>query len=97
MSNALRRRSAHGPFVFNSNGRTGIRTANHAAGLIGLLQLAGAHPSRLVGALGHNNQTTWCQDNNDVIFQAIGLLGMFNQVSPLVFLRHFSLASNQAR
>jgi hypothetical protein len=52
-SNAPHRRSALGPFVFNSNGRTGIRTANHAAGLIGILQLAGAHPSGLVGTLGH--------------------------------------------
>jgi hypothetical protein len=61
------------------------------------LYLAGAHPSRLVGTFGHNNRATWFQDNIDVIFQADGLLGKFKHVSPLILLRHFSLASNQAR
>ena len=51
-SNPPHRRSALGPFVHSSNGRTGIRSANHAAGLIGLLHLAGAHPTGLVGMLG---------------------------------------------
>jgi hypothetical protein len=62
-----------------------------------LLQLSDAHPSRPVGTLGHNNRTTWFQDNINAIFQANGPLGMFNQVSPLVLLHHFSLVSNQAR
>jgi hypothetical protein len=51
----------------------------------------------LVGTLGHNNWTTWFQDNIDAIFQANSPLGMFNQVSPLVLLQDFSAASNQAR
>ena len=76
-SNAPRRRSALGPFVHSSNGRTGIRSANHAAGLIGLLQLAGAHPTGLVGTLGHNNRTAWFQDNIQAIFQADGPLIKF--------------------
>jgi hypothetical protein len=97
VSNALRRRSALGPFVFASNGRTGIRSANHAAGLIGLLQLAGAHSNGLIGTLGHNNRTTWFQDNIEAIFQAKGPLRMFNQISLMVLARHFSTASNQAK
>ncbi len=97
ISNAPCRRSALGPFVFSSNGRTGIRSANHAAGLIGLLQLASAHPNGLIGTLGHNNWTTWFQENIDAIFQANGPLGMFNQISPMVLARHFSMASNQAK
>ena len=92
-----RRRTALGGFVFTSNGRTGIRSANHAAGIIGLLQLAGAHPSGWEGTLGHNQRTQWFNENTDAFFQADGPLGMFNQVSPLVLLRHFSTASNQAR
>ncbi len=96
-SNAPSRQSALGPFVFNSDGRTGIQTANHAAGLVGLLQLAGAHPCNLVGTLGHSSWSIWFHDNNDAIFQSHGLLGMFNQVSLLVLLRHFALASNEAR
>jgi hypothetical protein len=52
VSNAARRRVPLGPFVFTSNGRTGIRSTDHANGLIGILQLAGAHPSRLIGTLG---------------------------------------------
>jgi hypothetical protein len=49
------------------------------------------------GTLGHNNRTAWFQENIQAIFQADGLLGMYNQVSPLVLLHHFSVASNQAR
>lgn len=91
------RRSALGGFVFTSNGRSGIRSANHAAGIIGLLQLAGAHPSGWEGTLGHNQRTQWFNENVDAFFQADGPLGVFNQVSPLVLLRHFSAAQNQAR
>jgi hypothetical protein len=81
----------------NSNGRTGVQTANHAAGLIGILQLAGAHPSGLVGTLGQNNRTVWFQDNIEAIFQSVGPLGMYNPISLLVLLLCFALASNQAR
>ena len=96
-TNAARRRSALGGFVFTSNGRSGIRSANHAAGIIGLIQLAGAHPSSWEGTLGHNQRTQWFNENVDAFFQADGPFGMFNQVSPLVLLGHFSAASNQAR
>jgi hypothetical protein len=97
MSNAPHRQSALGPFVFNSNIRTGVKSVNYAAGLIGTLQLAGAHPSSLVGTLGHNNWTAWFQDNIEAIYQSNGPLGMYNPISPLVLQHHFSLASNQAR
>jgi hypothetical protein len=62
-----------------------------------LLQLAGAHPNRLIGTLGHNNWTTWFQENIDSIFQTNGPIGVFNQISPLVLARHFSTALNQAK
>ncbi len=96
-TNAPQRRSALGGFVFTGNGRTGIQSANHAAGIIKLLQLAGAHPSGWEGTLGHNNWTPWFHENVDAIFQADGPLGMFNQASLLVLLQQFSAASNQAR
>jgi hypothetical protein len=70
---------------------------NHAAGLIGIIQLAGAHPTGLIGTLGHNNRTNWFQENIDALFQSNGPLGMFNLISPLVLARYFSLASIQAR
>jgi hypothetical protein len=85
-TNATQRRSALGGFVFTGNGRTGIRLANHAAEIIKLLQLAGAHPSRWEGTLGHNNWTPWFHENVNAIFQADSPLGMFNQVSLLVLL-----------
>ena len=96
-TNGVRRRSALGGFVFTSNGRSGIRSANHATGIIGLLQLAGAHPSGWEGTLGHNQRTPWFNENVDAFFQADGPLGVFNRVSPLVLLQHFSVAQNQAR
>ncbi len=68
VSNAPRRRSPLGPFVYTSNGRTGIRSANHAPGLIGILQLASAHPNGLIGMLGFNNCQSWFQQNIDAIF-----------------------------
>ena len=85
-TNRERRRSALGAFVFTNNGRSGIRSANHAAGIIGLLQLAGAHPSGWEGTLGHNQRTQWFNENVDAFFQADGPLGVFNRVSPFVLL-----------
>jgi hypothetical protein len=97
ISNAPRRRAPLGPFVFTSNGRTGIRSTNHATGLIGILQLASAHPNGLIGTLGNNNWQSWFQENIDAIFQSDGPLGIFNQILPLFLARHFSTASNQAK
>jgi hypothetical protein len=96
-SSTPRRRVALGPFVYTNNERTGIRSANHEAGLIGILQLAGAHETGLISTLGHNNRQGWFQDNIPVLFQADGPLGMFNVVSPLVLLRHFAVAQGQAK
>ncbi len=79
VSNAACRRVPLGPFVFTSNGRTGIRSKNHANGLIGILQLAGAHPSGLIGTLGYHNQQTWFQENVDAIFQSDGPLGSLTE------------------
>ncbi len=99
VSNNARRRVPLGPFVFTftSNGRTGIRSTNHANGLIGILQLAGAHPSGLIATLGYHNRQTWFQENVDAIFQSDEPLGMFSRVSHLVLARHFSMASSQAK
>ena len=71
-SSTPRRRVVLGPFVHANNGRTGIRSANHEAGLIGILQLAGAHETGLISTLGHNNRLAWFQDNITVLFQADG-------------------------
>ncbi len=97
VSNVAHRRVPLRPFVYTTNGRTGIRSTNHANGLIGILQIAGAHPSGLIGTLRYNNWQTWLQENVNAIFQCDGLLGMFNQVSHLVLARHFSMASTQAK
>jgi hypothetical protein len=95
VSDVARRRVPLGPFVYTTNGRTGIRSTNHANGLIGILQIAGA--SGLIGTLGYNNGQTWFQVNVDAIFQSDGPLGMFNQVSHLVLAWNFSMASTQAK
>jgi hypothetical protein len=97
VSNAPSRRVPLGLFVFTSNGTTGIRCTIHANGLIGILQLASAHPSRLIEMLGYNNWQSWFQENVDAIFQSDGPLEMFNQISLLVLARNFSTASNQAK
>lgn len=96
-SSTPRRRVALGPFVHTNNGRTGIRSANHEAGLIGILQLAGAHEMGLISTLGHNNRLAWFQENTPVLFQADGPLGIFKVASPLVLLRHFAVAQGQAK
>ncbi len=46
--NAPPKQIALGPFVYIDNGRTGICFANHVAGLVGILQLAITHPSKLI-------------------------------------------------
>jgi hypothetical protein len=97
ISNAPSRRVPLGPFVFTSNGTTGIQSTNHANGLIGILQLAVAHPSRLIRTLGYNNWQSWFQENMDAIFQSDCPLGMFKQISPLVLAGHFFTALNQAK
>ena len=37
---------------------TDIRSDEHAAALLGVLQLAGAHPEGITLSLGHNNRST---------------------------------------
>ncbi len=70
---------------------------NHANGLIGILQLTGAHPSGLIRTLGYTNWQSWFQESVNAIFQSDGPLGMFNQISLLVLAQHFYTASNQAK
>ncbi len=75
----------------------GIRSANHAAGIIGILQLAGAHETGFLGTLGQNNRIAWFQENTEALFQTGGPLGMFKSVSPPVLARHFAAAQAQAK
>ena len=96
-SSSTPRRRTLGPFVYTTNGRTGIRSASHGTALVGILQLAGAHPTGLIGTLGHSNRSSWFQNNTTALFQADGPLGMFKEVSPAVLARHFAVAQGQAK
>jgi hypothetical protein len=90
ISNAPRRRAPLGPYVFTSNGRTGIQSTNHATGLIDILQLANAHPNRLIRMLGYNNRQSWFQENIDAIFQSDGPLGMSSNQAKEIYDCHHS-------
>ncbi len=91
------RRRTLGPFVYTNNGRTGICSAVHGTALVGILQLAGAHPTGLIGMLGHSNRSSWFQNNTTALFQADGPLGMFKEVSPAVLAQNFAVAQGQAK
>ncbi len=98
-STPSRRRILLGPFIHTTNGRTGIRSANHAAGIIGMLQLAGGHETGFLGTLGQNNRQAWfqVQENIKALFQTGSPLGMFKVISALVLARHFGTAQSHAR
>ncbi len=93
-SSSTPRRQTLGP---TNNGRTGICSAVHGTALVRILQLAGAHPTGLIGMLGHSNRSSWFQNNTTALFQADGPLGMFKEVSPAVLARHFTVAQGQAK
>jgi hypothetical protein len=96
-SSSTPRRRTLGTFVYTNNGRTGICSAVHGTALFGILKLAGAHPTGLIGTLGHSNRSSWFQNNTTALFQANGPLGMFKEVSPAVLERHFAVAQGQAK
>ena len=74
-----------------------IRSSAHAAGLIGLLQLASAEPGGMYAALGQNNRTIWIGSKIDALFRADGPLGSFVSVSTQVLMRHLKEAETAAK
>jgi hypothetical protein len=96
-STTPRRRILLGPFIKTINGRTGISSANHAAGIIGILQLASGHENGFLGSLGQNSRLAWFQENIEAIFQTGGPLGMFKVVTAPVLARHFGNAQSHAK
>ena len=76
---------------------TDIRSDEHATALLGVLQLAGAHPEGIVGSLGHNNRSTWLRDNNNALFAADGPLSAYHPLTISVMQRHLRNAQQAAR
>lgn len=84
-----------GHFVSNTGA---IRSPEHAAGLIGILQLAKAErPGGIHAALGHGNRITWVSSKLEAFFAATGPLGCFIPVTVNVLLRHLREAEQVAR
>ena len=86
-----------GGFVQTRVGVTAIRSPRHATALIGILQLAGAYQSGLLGSMGHGNRQAWFQSNASALFRSDGPLGDFNEVSASVLMRHVGAAERHAR
>jgi len=86
-----------GGFVQTRVGVTAIRSPRHATALIGILQLAGAHQSGLLGSMGHGNHLAWFQSNASALFRSDGPLGGYNEVSASVLMRHVGAAERHAR
>jgi len=82
---------------FLNRSSTAIRSPDHAAALIGILQLAGAHPDGIAGALGHGNRTRWLTLNLGRIFSGHGPCYKFKRVRPAILLKHFSRARTFAK
>lgn len=105
-SSASRRR-AHGVphmqgFVYVQDssgiGRTGIRSASHAAALISILQLAAANnEGGILGSLGPGGRTAWMEANHDDFYRAGGPLSGFRQISVAALMGHLRAAKTQAR
>ena len=81
------RRVPLGGFLQTLGGVTTIRSSRHATALIGIMQLAGAHQSGLLGSIGHGNRITWFTSNTTTLFQSDGPLGGYNAVLVTVLMR----------
>ena len=79
----------------NTDG-TAICSAAHDTALIGVLQVAWGHPDGIVGALGHNNCTSWIWENLGALFREDLPLSLFLLISEHVFQRHFGQAQTFA-
>ena len=95
--------NAHGTRIqlggFVSRAGTEIRSPEHAAGLIGILQLARSYPGGIAAALGHNNRTRWIATNINagVFFGDDGPLQRFLPIGIDTFSRHLNAAQKLAR
>ena len=79
-------------------GRTGIRSASHAAALISILQLAAANnEGGILGSLGPGGRTAWMEANHDDFYRAGGPLSGFRQISVAALMGHLRAAETQAR
>jgi hypothetical protein len=92
-----RRHQALGGFVWDTPERTGIRNSAHASALVGILQLAKAHPQGYMGSIGNTGRGAWFAANLDVLFQDDGPLGAFTPIRHQMLQRHFGVAQRQAR
>ncbi len=69
-----------GGFVWDTLERTGIRDAGRASAIVGVLQMAEAHPQGCIGSIGNNACTAWFTANSSVLFQPGGPLGLYNPI-----------------
>jgi hypothetical protein len=95
--NGSRRRQALGGFVWDTPEQSGIRDSTRASALVGILQLAEAHPQGFMGSLANNNRSAWFCSNSDILFQDDGPLGSFTQIRYQLLQRHFGVALRQAK
>jgi hypothetical protein len=77
--------------------RTGIRDSACATALVGILQLAKAHPQGFAGSIAHSVNGAWFTANVDILFQDNGPLGTFNPIRPQMLMGHFGVAMHQAK
>ncbi len=77
--------------------RTGIRDSACATALVGILQLAKAHPQGFVGLIAHSVHGAWFAANVDILFQDDGPLGTFNPIQPQMLMHHFGVEMHQAK
>jgi hypothetical protein len=75
----------------------GIRDNARATALVGILQLAEAHPQGFVGSIGHFVCGAWFSAHVDIFFQDDGPLGTFNPIRPQMLMHHFGVALRQAK
>jgi hypothetical protein len=94
---APRQRSNFGVFVWDTTNRTGICDSARTIALVGILQLAKAHPQGFVGSIAHSVHGAWFAANVDILFQDYAPLGTFNPIEPQMLMRHFGVALQQAK
>ncbi len=92
-----RQRQALGGFVWDTPEWTGICDSACATALVGILQLAEAHPQGYMGSIGNTGHGAWFAANSDVLFQDNGPLGAFTPIRHQMLQRHFGVAQHQAR
>ena len=66
---------------------TAIRSAEHAAGMLALIQTASAHQDGIIAALGSGSRTAWITANIHSLFRGDGALRGFRQLSVPILMR----------